>query len=108
MTKILALIGAGIVIAIAGATTGIAANGNANAAAVCPAAVSAAHCHALVVTDERGNPQASSGPTGLSPAAIKSVYGFPTDDAAGAGKTIAIVDAYDDPTAESDLAAFSA
>jgi subtilase family serine protease len=50
---------------------------------------------------------ASSSPTGLSPATIKSVYSFPTSSTAGTGKTIAIVDAYDDPTAESDLAVFS-
>jgi subtilase family serine protease len=50
---------------------------------------------------------ASSSPTGLSPATIKSVYNFPTSSTAGAGKTIAIVDAYDDPTAQSDLDYFS-
>ncbi len=52
-------------------------------------------------------PNASTSPTGLSPATIKSVYGFPTSSTAGAGTTIAIVDAYDDPTAESDLNVFS-
>jgi subtilase family serine protease len=50
---------------------------------------------------------ATTSPTGLSPATIKSVYSFPTSATAGAGETIAIVDAYDDPTAESDLAVFS-
>jgi subtilase family serine protease len=35
------------------------------------------------------------------------VYNFPTSSTAGAGKTIAIVDAYDDPTAEKDLRVFS-
>ncbi|MHB8629342.1 MAG: S8 family serine peptidase [Aggregatilineales bacterium] len=38
---------------------------------------------------------------------IKSVYGFTTSLTAGGGKTIGIVDAYDDPTAESDLGVFS-
>jgi subtilase family serine protease len=66
-----------------------------------------ARCHARVVTDARGNPSASTSPSGLSPATITSVYGFPTGATAGSGKTIAIVDAYDDPTAESDLAKFS-
>jgi subtilase family serine protease len=61
----------------------------------------------MVVTDAQGNPQAGRGPTGLSPATIKSVYNYSTSQTAGAGKTIAIVDAYDDPTAESDLAVFS-
>ena len=45
--------------------------------------------------------------SGLSPATIKSAYGFPTSTTAGAGKTIAIVDAYDAPTAEKDLGVFS-
>jgi subtilase family serine protease len=52
-------------------------------------------------------PYASSSPTGLSPATIKGVYNFSTSSTAGAGKTIAIVDAFDDPTAESDLGVFS-
>jgi subtilase family serine protease len=52
-------------------------------------------------------PNASAAPTGLSPATIKNVYGFTTSSTAGAGSTIAIVDAYDDPTAEADLGVFS-
>jgi subtilase family serine protease len=92
--------------AFAGA--GGAVNDHANAAAVCPAAEEgASHCHALVVTDSHGNPDAQSSPYGLSPAQIKSAYGFSTSSTAGAGETIAIVDAYDDPTAESDLNVFS-
>ena len=84
------------------------ANGHANYRAVCPGPTAgAAHCHALVVTDRRGNPRASSSPTGLSPATIKSAYSFPTGNTVGAGMTIAIVDAYDDPSAESDLNVFS-
>jgi subtilase family serine protease len=84
------------------------ANGNASSRAVCPSPPSGyAHCHADVVTDQNGNPDASPSPTGLSPATIKSVYSFPTSSTAGAGKTIAIVDAYDDPSAESDLGVFS-
>jgi subtilase family serine protease len=35
------------------------------------------------------------------------VYSFPTSSTTGGGKTIAIVDAYDDPTAEHDLGVFS-
>jgi len=50
---------------------------------------------------------ATTSPTGLSPDKIKSAYSFSTSPKAGTGKTIAIVDAYNDPTAESDLAFFS-
>ncbi len=66
-----------------------------------PANPGTARCHA------HAQPFASSSPTGLSPATIKSVYSFSTSSTAGAGATIAIVDAYDDPTAESDLGVFS-
>ena len=52
-------------------------------------------------------PDASTSPTGISPSLIKSVYNFPTSSTAGAGQTIAIVDAYDDPNAEADLGVFS-
>jgi outer membrane protein assembly factor BamB len=88
--------------------TALGANSHADYHAVCPAPPArAAHCHALVVADAHGNPDASPAPVGLSPAQIKSVYNFPTSGTAGSGKTIAIVDAYDDPTAESDLGVFS-
>lgn len=52
-------------------------------------------------------PFASKSPTGLSPATIKSAYSFSTSSTAGSGKTIGIVDAYDDPTAANDLSVFS-
>ena len=84
------------------------ANVNADSRAVCASPPSGyAHCHALVVTDAHGNPYASVSPTGLDPGTIKSVYNFPTSSTAGSGATIAIVDAYDDPTAENDLGVFS-
>ena len=71
-----------------------------------PAGAMMARCHALLSMNGVGT-FATTSPTGLSPATIKSVYSFPTSLTAGTGKTIAIVDAYDDPTAESDLAVFS-
>ncbi len=52
-------------------------------------------------------PDASSAPTGLSPAALKDAYGFSTGSSVGSGATIAIVDAYDDPSAARDLGIFS-
>ena len=56
----------------------------------------------------RARPDVTRAPQGLSPATLKSAYGFPTSPTAGAGQTIAIVDAYDDPSAEADLGTFSA
>ncbi len=75
-----------------------------NGQPVCPgpAGPGDARCHARVV------PFASSSPVGLTPAQMKAAYGFSTSPTAGAGKTIAIVDAYDLPTAEKDLNVFSA
>ena len=87
---------------------GGAANDNANYHAVCPGAPNdTARCNSYYTTDEHGNPAVSSSPTGLSPATVKAAYNFTTSATAGAGKTIAIVDAYDDPTAESDLGVFT-
>lgn len=76
-----------------------------------PAAAGSVRCFAQVDLHQvagRAVPLASSAPTGLTPTDIKRAYGFPTGSTAGAGTTIAIVDAYDDPNAESDLAVFSA
>lgn len=104
----LALVAAAALAALSSAVAARAANGHASAQAVCPAPpAGAAHCHALVVTNARGNPAATSSPTGLAPATIRSVYGFPAGSTSGADATIGIVDAYDDPTAESDLGVFS-
>src|SRR3954452_25078199 len=106
--RYLALTAAVAAVALVAIGTGGAANGHANAAAVCPGAeAGASHCHALVSTDAHGNPDAQASPYGLPPSQIKSAYGFSTSSTIGAGKTIAIVDAFDDPTAESDLAVFS-
>ena len=54
-------------------------------------------------------PYASSGPTGYTPAQMRAAYGFSNSNISsltGAGTTIAIVDAYDDPTIASDLQTF--
>jgi hypothetical protein len=73
---------------------------------VCPGpVVRAAGCHARVITDRGGTPLATSGPTGYSPADFHSAYALPTT--ASTPQTIAIVDAYDSPTIESDLGVYS-
>lgn len=51
-------------------------------------------------------PNVSSSPQGLSIAQIRAAYGFAASG--GANKTIAIVDAYNDPTAKADLDVFNA
>ncbi|MBV2356804.1 S53 family peptidase [Streptomyces sp. J2-1] len=50
---------------------------------------------------------AAAGPTGYGPSDLQSAYGLASAASAkGAGETIAIVDAYDDPNAEADLAKY--
>ena len=46
-------------------------------------------------------------PSGLSPKQVRTAYGFNAIAAQGKGQTIAIVDAYDDPRIEADLAVFN-
>jgi subtilase family serine protease len=53
-----------------------------------------------------GAPGAGTKPSGLSPATIRAVYGLPSSNTGGAG-VIAIVDAYDYATAQSDFDKFS-
>src|ERR1039457_4227065 len=63
----------------------------------------AARCYARVRTNSAGDVQALTTPSGLGPVALQSAYLAPTG---GAGQTVAIVDAYDDPYAESELATY--
>ncbi len=65
-----------------------------------------AHCNSTVVVRQSGFTLAASSPTGYGPAQFQTAYGLPSTSA-GAGQTIAIVDAYNDPTAEQDLATYS-
>jgi len=76
---------------------------------VCPAKAGSAHCTAI-----HGTPVSTSGvtplaatPSGLSPSDLLSAYGLAAAAASnGSSQTIAIVDAYNDPTAEADLAVY--
>jgi subtilase family serine protease len=66
-----------------------------------PAAPDTTRCHARVRNDAGG----TSTPTGLSPADLQSAYALPSATA-GVNRTVAIVDAYDYPEAEADLAVY--
>jgi len=69
-----------------------------------------AHCMAVVRTTitslaaDTAAPNAAT-PTGLGPSSLQSAYKLPSSTA-GSGKTIAIVDAYDDPNAAADLSTY--
>jgi len=51
--------------------------------------------------------QPAATPSGLNPADLQSAYGLPSATA-GSGQTVAIVDAFNDPNAESDLGVYRA
>jgi subtilase family serine protease len=68
-----------------------------------------AHTNHLILVPAKAGPQASS-PSGLSPAAIRAVYNLPSSvspGSGGGGGVIAIVDAYDYPTAQGDFDMFA-
>lgn len=62
-----------------------------------------ANCHAILV----GSPGIGNAgsPSGYNPADLQSAYNLPSSTA-GSGQTVAIVDAYNDPNAESDLGVY--
>jgi subtilase family serine protease len=78
------------------------ANGHVKVCAVPPAGE--AGCHSWITVDDKGEPLATSGPTGYNPVDLQAAYAL----SGGSSGTVAIVDAYDDPNAESDLAVYRA
>lgn len=68
------------------------------------AAAGFARCHAILVVNGKVSPNGSS-PAGYNPPDLQSAYKLPSSTA-GSGQTVAIVDAYDDPNAESDLGVY--
>ena len=66
------------------------------------AALGFARCHSLVVVNGKASPAATTSPTGYGPAQLQGAYSLPSSSA-GSGQTIAIVDAYNDPAAVSDI-----
>jgi len=70
-----------------------------------PAPLGSARCDARVVVDASGAPLVTATPSGFGPADLKAAYNLP---ASTATPTVAIVDAYDDPSAEADLSVYRA
>jgi subtilase family serine protease len=79
------------------------ANGHLKVCAVPPAGEAA--CHSWVQADKTGQPLVTVTPAGYGPADLAAAYGLNTGITGG---TVAIVDAYDDPYAESDLKVYRA
>jgi subtilase family serine protease len=68
------------------------------------ASAGGAGCFAEVVTDDAGRAITTVTPQGFGPADLQSAYALAGTSAAG--RTVAIVDAYDDPNAASDLSTY--
>lgn len=80
-------------------------SGQLHSAKVCGApAAGFAACDSRVRVDKQGNPLVTTASTGHGPAGIQSAYKL-SGSTSGA-RTVAIVDAYNDPTAEADLAVY--
>ena len=63
-----------------------------------------ARCFARIVTDDSGDAVPSATPSGYGPADLQSAYHLPASG--GHGKTVAVIDAFDVPNAEADLAQY--
>jgi subtilase family serine protease len=78
-----------------------------SSAACPPARAGEARCFARVVgASANGRSPSSRSPKGYGPAELRSAYALPASG--GQGRTVAVVDAYDDPNAEADLALYRA
>jgi hypothetical protein len=65
------------------------------------------HCDAQTTVDPSATAQPHIGPPGYWPSDLQDAYNLASQAAsAGGTQTVAIIDAYDDPNAESDLAAY--
>jgi subtilase family serine protease len=102
-----ALCGAGLFLALSlAAALGGATRAEAARVSIKPVCAAVPVGHARCFSLVRGNAlPLQSGPSGYGPADLQSAYRLPSATA-GAGQTVAIVDAFDDPTAESDLAQY--
>ncbi len=82
-------------------------SGNMRQVCAAPARPGEARCLSLIRTDVRPLLSAAPDltPAGYGPPSLQSAYKLPSSSA-GAGQTVAIVDAYDDPNAAADLAAY--
>jgi subtilase family serine protease len=102
-------------VAFAAATTpATSASGSSDWVFACGKSFGLGKQHCLVIKNTAGHPTAQTvrpgaipSGNGYGPSDLQSAYGLTAASAAdGSGTTVAVVDAYDDPTAASDLAAY--
>ncbi len=104
--------GSGLVTAFPAAAAPGADSKAGNVRALCAGAAKKGelNCFALARTDitgRKGVQAAAAAPAGFGPGDLRSAYALPSGTA-GNGQTVAIVDAFDDPNAEADLAVYRA
>jgi subtilase family serine protease len=81
-------------------------NGNAFGRVCAKVGLGEARCHSWVLLGPDGKPKTGGTPSGLGPADLQSAYNLSSNG--GSGMTVALVDAYGYPNAESDLAVYRA
>jgi hypothetical protein len=91
-----------LAVALGGTTSARA--GGVSVRPVC-AAVPAGFARCFSFVKGNGTPLDVTAPAGYGPADLQSAYALPSASG-GSGQTVAIVDAFDDPTAESDLGSY--
>ncbi|WP_193587827.1 S53 family peptidase [Streptomyces sp. MBT27] len=107
LLSLLALVTGGLLAAAPSATAQQAGDPASNVKPLCASqAAGTVHCLALERTDVKQHRgiTADAAPSGLGPADLQKAYNLPADG--GSGRTVAIVDAQDDPNAEQDLATY--
>ncbi|MGW2858736.1 S53 family peptidase [Streptomyces sp. NPDC001205] len=108
LVSLLALVSGGLIAAAPTAAAQQPADSSSNVRQLCAsqARPGAMHCLALERTDVKQHRglTADAAPSGFGPADLQKAYNLPAG--AGSGATVAIVDAQDDPNAESDLATY--
>jgi subtilase family serine protease len=106
LRRVSVLAGAALLLSGAGATpagaTGL-ANEHVRSCGAVPSGY--AYCHAILARPAGGPSFVGASPAGYNPPDLQSAYGLPSSTNGGK-QTVAIVDAYNDPNAESDLGVY--
>jgi len=100
-----AVVSAGSAAALVPAAAGASGHSHGNAPVCGAVSAGFARCNLRTLTVDGHPAPAAASPTGYGPADLQSAYSLPSSTN-GAGATVAIVDAYDDPNAASDLAVY--
>lgn len=72
---------------------------------LCDQQVAPGHATCFAVENTAPKPMSAGGPPGYGPAELQAAYALPAATG-GLGQTVYVIDAYDDPSAESDLAIY--